>query len=182
DCPGSEERLIVEGLTVGSRCRMQRLQNDHKAIMKEIDEALHSLHATGEKEKCTKDENEAQAEAMQHQHQQTLPGAFAKVDAVTPGSPASSSGVQVGDHIIAFGSVNTSNFQTMQNIASVVQHSEGNPLSVTVVQVQPKKKTNFSCVFGSIDAKLHIFLLLNRAVRVRVTFLGLWQTLSCCSL
>uniref|UniRef100_A0A8C5MMF9 26S proteasome non-ATPase regulatory subunit 9 n=1 Tax=Leptobrachium leishanense TaxID=445787 RepID=A0A8C5MMF9_9ANUR len=128
------------GVLVRPRCRMQRLQNDHKAIMKEIDEALHSLHATGEKEKCTKDENEAQAEAMQHQHQQTLPGAFAKVDAVTPGSPASSSGVQVGDHIIAFGSVNTSNFQTMQNIASVVQHSEGNPLRLLGCNIIPLKR------------------------------------------
>uniref|UniRef100_A0A8C5MMK8 26S proteasome non-ATPase regulatory subunit 9 n=1 Tax=Leptobrachium leishanense TaxID=445787 RepID=A0A8C5MMK8_9ANUR len=127
-------------MAASGRCRMQRLQNDHKAIMKEIDEALHSLHATGEKEKCTKDENEAQAEAMQHQHQQTLPGAFAKVDAVTPGSPASSSGVQVGDHIIAFGSVNTSNFQTMQNIASVVQHSEGNPLRLLGCNIIPLKR------------------------------------------
>uniref|UniRef100_A0A8C5P770 26S proteasome non-ATPase regulatory subunit 9 n=1 Tax=Leptobrachium leishanense TaxID=445787 RepID=A0A8C5P770_9ANUR len=115
------------------------LQNDHKAIMKEIEEALHSLHA-GEKEKRNKDENEAQAEALQDQ--QTLPDAFAKVDAVTPGSPASSSGLQVGDQIIAFGSVNTSNFQTMQNIASVVQHSEGNPLRVTVVR--DRKAVNIS--------------------------------------
>ncbi|XP_073442103.1 26S proteasome non-ATPase regulatory subunit 9 isoform X2 [Dendrobates tinctorius] len=98
------------------------LQNDHQTIMKEIEEALHNLHAR-EKEKRKKDEAEAKAEAQQHN--QTLPNAFAKVDAVTPGSPASMCGLQVGDEIIAFGSVNTNNFQILQNIATVVQHSEG---------------------------------------------------------
>nr|AAI60446.1 psmd9 protein [Xenopus tropicalis] len=107
------------------------LQNDHKAIMKEIEESLHRLHAR-EKEKREKDEAEAQAEALQSH--QALPTAFAKVDVVTPGSPASMSGLQVGDEIISFGTVNTSNFQSLQNIAEVVQHSEGKPLSVSVVR------------------------------------------------
>lgn len=34
-------------------------------------------------------------------------------------------GLRVGDEIVEFGSVNTENFQNLQNIASVVQHSEG---------------------------------------------------------
>lgn len=62
------------------------LQNDHKALMKEVEEALHMLHAR-EKEKHAKDEAEAMAEAMRQN--QSLPQAFAKVNAVTPGSPAS---------------------------------------------------------------------------------------------
>ncbi|XP_072269880.1 26S proteasome non-ATPase regulatory subunit 9 [Pyxicephalus adspersus] len=107
------------------------LQNDHTAIMKEIEEALYSLHAR-DKEKRLRDEVEAQAEAQQQKLDLPLP--FARVDAVTPGSPASMSGLQVGDEIIAFGSVNTNNFQNLQNIATVVQHSEGRPLSVTVIR------------------------------------------------
>ncbi|KAM4710541.1 26S proteasome non-ATPase regulatory subunit 9 [Discoglossus pictus] len=107
------------------------LQNDHRSIMKEIEEALHNLHAR-DKQKREKDEAEAEAEALQRH--QVLPVAFARVDTVTPGSPASMSGLQVGDEIIEFGSVNTNNFQTLQNIATVVQHSEGRPLSVTVVR------------------------------------------------
>ncbi|CAI9535096.1 unnamed protein product, partial [Staurois parvus] len=107
------------------------LQNDHKAIMKDIEEALHNLHAR-DKEKRLKDEAEAQAEALQHNLD--LPVPFARVDAVSPGSPASMSGLQVGDEIIAFGSVNSKNFQNLQNIATVVQHSEGRPLSVTVIR------------------------------------------------
>lgn len=62
------------------------LQNDHKAVMKEVEEALHKLHAR-EKEKHAKDEAEALAEAMSQN--QSLPQAFAKVNTVSPGSPAS---------------------------------------------------------------------------------------------
>lgn len=61
------------------------LQNDHKAIMVEIEEALHKLHAR-EKAKRDQDEAEAQVEAMEEQV--TLPPPFARVDAVTEGSPA----------------------------------------------------------------------------------------------
>lgn len=34
-------------------------------------------------------------------------------------------GVHIGDEVIEFGSVTAANFQNLQNIASVVQHSEG---------------------------------------------------------
>ncbi|XP_036383628.1 26S proteasome non-ATPase regulatory subunit 9 [Megalops cyprinoides] len=107
------------------------LQNDHKAIMVEIEEALHKLHAA-EKAKRERDQVEAQAEAMEQEV--SLPPPFARVDTVTQGSPASQSGLRVGDEIIEFGSVNTGNFQSLQNIASVVQHSEGKPLSITVIR------------------------------------------------
>uniref|UniRef100_UPI003AAA3EDD 26S proteasome non-ATPase regulatory subunit 9 isoform X2 n=1 Tax=Centroberyx gerrardi TaxID=166262 RepID=UPI003AAA3EDD len=43
-------------------------------------------------------------------------------------------GLRVGDEIIEFGTVNTGNFQSLQNIASVVQHSEGKPLRVAVIR------------------------------------------------
>ncbi|NWX85973.1 PSMD9 ATPase, partial [Nothoprocta pentlandii] len=107
------------------------LQNDHKALMKEVEEALHQLHAR-EKEKQAKDEAEALAEARSQEQGQPRP--FARVNEVTPGSPASLSGLQVDDEIVEFGSVNAHNFQNLQNIATVVQHSEGRPLSVTVIR------------------------------------------------
>ncbi|XP_066835427.1 26S proteasome non-ATPase regulatory subunit 9 [Anser cygnoides] len=107
------------------------LQNDHKALMKQVEEALHQLHAR-EKEKQAKDQAEALAEAQSQS--QSLPQAFARVNAVTPESPASVSGLQVDDEIVEFGSVNVHNFQNLQNIATVVQHSEGRPLSVTVIR------------------------------------------------
>lgn len=54
--------------------------------MAEIEEALHKLHAR-EKAKQEHDEAEAQEEAMELQV--NLPSPFARVDAVTQGSPAS---------------------------------------------------------------------------------------------
>ncbi|XP_038645655.1 26S proteasome non-ATPase regulatory subunit 9 isoform X1 [Scyliorhinus canicula] len=107
------------------------LQNDHKALMEQIEEALHQLHEH-DREKHRLDEAEAHQEVMEQEN--SVPSAFAKIDTVSPGSPANTSGLQVGDEIIEFGSVNTRNFQNMQNIATVVQRSEGKPLSITVIR------------------------------------------------
>ncbi|XP_067862411.1 26S proteasome non-ATPase regulatory subunit 9 isoform X1 [Heptranchias perlo] len=107
------------------------LQNDHKALMKQIEKALHQLHAR-DREKHRLDEAEAHQETMEQEN--SVLSAFAKIDTVSPGSPASISGLQVGDEIIEFGSVNTHNFQNLQNIATVVQHSEGKPLSITIIR------------------------------------------------
>lgn len=54
--------------------------------MVEIEEALHRLHAL-EKAKRENDKTETQEDAMEQQT--TLPPPFARVDAVTQGSPAS---------------------------------------------------------------------------------------------
>ncbi|KAG9331716.1 hypothetical protein JZ751_018371 [Albula glossodonta] len=107
------------------------LQNDHKAIMVEIEEALHRLHAL---EKAKREQNQPHAQAGAMDQGASLPLPFARVDTITQGSPASQSGLRVGDEVIGFGSVNSGNFQNLQNIASVVQHSEGKPLSITVVR------------------------------------------------
>uniref|UniRef100_A0A2K6V0H9 26S proteasome non-ATPase regulatory subunit 9 n=1 Tax=Saimiri boliviensis boliviensis TaxID=39432 RepID=A0A2K6V0H9_SAIBB len=50
------------------------------------------------------------------------------------------SGLQVDDEIVEFGSVNTQNFQSLHNIGSVVQHSEGKPLNVTVIRSGAKQQ------------------------------------------
>ncbi|KAM9622384.1 26S proteasome non-ATPase regulatory subunit 9 [Trichechus inunguis] len=115
------------------------LQNDHKAVMKQVEEALHQLHAR-DKEKQARDMAEAQNEAMSCRPDLSLGKspcplqAFAKVNSISPGSPASLAGLQVDDEIVEFGSVNAQNFQSLQNVGSVVQHSEGKPLNVTVIR------------------------------------------------
>ncbi|NXJ82627.1 PSMD9 ATPase, partial [Trogon melanurus] len=63
-------------------------------------------------------------------HRHGLPGAGADVHL----SSVPVQGLQVDDEIVEFGSVNVNNFQNLQNIATVVQHSEGRPLSVTVIR------------------------------------------------
>lgn len=107
--------------------------------MKQVEAALHQLHAR-DKEKQARDLAEAQREARgrdRDQDRSVDPGApqpFARVSSISPGSPASEAGLQVDDEIVEFGSVNTQNFQSLQNIGSVVQHSEGKPLNVTVIR------------------------------------------------
>ncbi|EDM13650.1 proteasome (prosome, macropain) 26S subunit, non-ATPase, 9, isoform CRA_b [Rattus norvegicus] len=67
------------------------LQNDHKALMKQVEEALHQLHAR-DKEKQARDMAEAREEAMNRRlasDSPALPKAFARVNSISPGSPAS---------------------------------------------------------------------------------------------
>uniref|UniRef100_A0A8C5XAY5 26S proteasome non-ATPase regulatory subunit 9 n=1 Tax=Microcebus murinus TaxID=30608 RepID=A0A8C5XAY5_MICMU len=113
------------------------LQNDHKAVMKQVEEALHQLHAR-DKQKQAQDMAEAQKEAMRHKQGHSMsfstPQGFAKVKSISPGSPASTAGLQVDDEIVEFGSVNSQNFHTLHNISTVVQHSEGKSLNVVVIR------------------------------------------------
>ncbi|XP_062873974.1 26S proteasome non-ATPase regulatory subunit 9 [Trichomycterus rosablanca] len=117
------------------------LQNDHKAIMVEIEEALHKLHSTA-KAKHEQDQAGAQADPMEQDV--SLPPPFARVDTVTQGSPAHQAGLCTDDEIIEFGSVNTNNFQNLQNIASVVQHSEGKSVRIAVIRNGQKVHFNLT--------------------------------------
>ncbi|XP_014714210.1 26S proteasome non-ATPase regulatory subunit 9 [Equus asinus] len=137
DCEGYPRSDVDLYQVRTARHNIVCLQNDHKAVMKQVEEALHQLHAR-DKEKQARDMAEAQKEAMNcslGQNEGLSPlQAFAKVNSISPGSPASIAGLQVDDEIVEFGSVNTQNFQSLQNIGSVVQHSEGKPLTVTVIR------------------------------------------------
>ncbi|KAI2662128.1 14-3-3 protein epsilon [Labeo rohita] len=111
---GMDAPLVdVEGFP---RADVDLYKNDHKAIMVEIEEALHKLHATArvkhEKDETKMEVTEASA---------SLPAPFAL-------------GLRVGDEIIEFGSVNTQNFRNLRDIASVVQHSEGKSLRVGLLR------------------------------------------------
>ncbi|XP_030716085.1 26S proteasome non-ATPase regulatory subunit 9 isoform X2 [Globicephala melas] len=137
DCEGYPRADVDLYQVRTARHNIVCLQNDHKAVMKQVEEALHQLHAR-DKEKQARDLAEAHREAMSHgldQSQDLSPAqAFAIVNSISPGSPASIAGLQVDDKIVEFGSVNTQNFQSLQNIGTVVQHSEGKPLNVTVIR------------------------------------------------
>ncbi|XP_032832519.1 26S proteasome non-ATPase regulatory subunit 9 isoform X1 [Petromyzon marinus] len=102
------------------------LQNDHKALMADIEEALHKLHAHQRKKH--------ERDCMETQAAVAPAVAFARVDTVSPGSPASMAGLLQGDEVVTFGSVTPQNFQNLQNIATVVQHSERKPLRVSVLR------------------------------------------------
>lgn len=54
----------------------------------------------------------------------TLEPPFARVNTVAPGSPAASAGLQVGDKVTKFGTVNFTNHERLSKIAQVVQQNE----------------------------------------------------------
>ncbi|XP_069121598.1 26S proteasome non-ATPase regulatory subunit 9-like [Argopecten irradians] len=108
------------------------LQNDHKAVMAEIEEELYKIHAEARKAKGESMDTTEEGGSVQTQSLTERLSPFADVDRVDEGSPAAEAGLKVGDAIVQFGSITSSTFQSMQNIASVVQHSKDNPLKVIV--------------------------------------------------
>lgn len=107
-----------------ARHRIICLQNDHKDVMKQIELKLHELHAHSSEDAAPMEVN--------GEHHAVNFVAFARIDHVDEGSPASSAGLQVGDEIIQFGSVSAANFVNMQSVAAVVEHSKGKSLPVLV--------------------------------------------------
>uniref|UniRef100_A0A671QG69 26S proteasome non-ATPase regulatory subunit 9 n=1 Tax=Sinocyclocheilus anshuiensis TaxID=1608454 RepID=A0A671QG69_9TELE len=122
-----------------ARHNISCLQNDHKAIMVDIEEALHNLHATA---RVKREKDETKMEVTEPTV--SLPAPFALVDAVTQGSPAFQAGLRVGDEIIEFGSINTQNFRNLRDVASVVQHSEGKSIRVGVIRSGQEEHLNLT--------------------------------------
>jgi len=111
-----------------ARHRIICLQNDHKAVMKEIEENLHHVLAknaeTGDGPRENMDVDEITENLTP----------IARVDKVMSGSPAEFSGLMEGDKLVKFGSVTSENFRNLQDISTVVQHSVGKPLELTVLR------------------------------------------------
>ncbi|XP_044745700.1 26S proteasome non-ATPase regulatory subunit 9 [Coccinella septempunctata] len=102
------------------------LQNDHKALMKEIEQGLYGYYSSSNLLANHDVEMEERSNKMVHK----LP--FAKINIVSDDSPAQFSGLNVGDELVEFGSINKGNFKSLSDIAAVVQHSEGKSLNVKV--------------------------------------------------
>ncbi|KAK6635301.1 hypothetical protein RUM44_000552 [Polyplax serrata] len=100
------------------------LQNDHKAIMKKIEEGIHLLHSQSSQTApgssiCLKKDNE-------------IYYPIAKVSFVEPDSPAYLAGLQEDDFILTYGTINYKNFKSLQDIGDLTQHSIGRKIQVTV--------------------------------------------------
>jgi hypothetical protein len=170
-----------------ARGMLQRKQNDHIALMKQIELGLYEVHAAARQRK----ENHTQAQQTQpltqaqttqnnspaapssttsplpstttflssevHSQTQQLTSdislsskssssplttttttafksskAFARVNSVVPSSPAALSGLQVGDLIIHFGTINVDNHNNLLAIRDVVIRNENKEIQVTV--------------------------------------------------
>jgi 26S proteasome non-ATPase regulatory subunit 9 len=109
-------------------------QNDHIAIMKEIEEGLYALHENYKlREKpvsTTKRETPKRSE--EKIEVQPLKKAFAFVAEVTLGSPSAQCGLQKDDLILEFGSVHYENNRALKAVADVVQ--ENTPVKLHVLR------------------------------------------------
>uniref|UniRef100_A0A8B9WVC4 26S proteasome non-ATPase regulatory subunit 9 n=1 Tax=Bos mutus grunniens TaxID=30521 RepID=A0A8B9WVC4_BOSMU len=125
DCEGYPRADVDLYQVRTARHNIVCLQNDHKAVMKQVEDACTSCMLATRRSRPGPGGSPQEALSRDQSQGLSPAQAFAKVNSISPGSPASIAGLQVDDEILEFGSVNTQNFQSLQNIGSVVQHSEG---------------------------------------------------------
>jgi len=117
-----------------ARNKISCLQNDHIALMNEIEEELNKLHLAAKASKMSLSDTkiDTQSEAALAMETERLP--FAELDRVDQGSPGADGGLQVGDKVIEFGSVMAENFTDIKTFGSIVQHSINKPVRVIVLR------------------------------------------------
>ncbi|KAG9063080.1 hypothetical protein KI688_004680 [Linnemannia hyalina] len=138
-----------------ARSNIIRLKNDLKALMRQIEEALHAVHAEALEEKQRQEAEKKKEQELAGAASVELPSAssatvtdeaaverslapFAIVNAVAPGSPACEAGLMQGDRIVVFGTINTNTPSTLRTLTELVQSRENRP---TVVKVQRGEST-----------------------------------------
>ncbi|XP_014471084.1 PREDICTED: 26S proteasome non-ATPase regulatory subunit 9 [Dinoponera quadriceps] len=103
------------------------LTNDHKALMTKIEEGLHKIHAlTG-----SNDAQQGIIDAPNSRETETSEP-FLRVNLISPGSPAESAGLQVGDLILEFGSIRYRNFKALTDIKRLAENSRYKAINVKI--------------------------------------------------
>lgn len=130
-----------------SRNLVHRLRNDHKDIMKQIEQALHALHSSSKRQQETSSSattsssssSSRREEEDKHHHHQQLENPFAVVNAVAPDSPAYTSGLRRGDKVLRFGTVHAGNHDRLQALNQLVARSQGVPINVLVLREERQR-------------------------------------------
>ncbi|KAH3700772.1 26S proteasome non-ATPase regulatory subunit 9-like [Dreissena polymorpha] len=112
------------------------LQNDYTALMTEIEEELYRIHAEARQSMADQpaSQSEQSSKVFDDLEERSRLQPFGNVMSVDEGSPADLAGLKVGDSVIRFGSLTSQNFQGLQNIAAIVQHSIDKSIPITVVR------------------------------------------------
>ncbi|XP_041968236.1 26S proteasome non-ATPase regulatory subunit 9 [Aricia agestis] len=132
-----------------ARHRIICLQNDHKNIMKQIEQGLGDVHAGFLGSTTSNGASTSQLTYTNgHSRDITISNGsdahehtFAVVGFVQEGSPADLSGLCENDNIIQFGSVTANNFSDITQVHNVVMHSVGQP-----IQVKVRRGTHILCM------------------------------------
>ncbi|CAH0717951.1 unnamed protein product, partial [Brenthis ino] len=120
-----------------ARHRIICLQNDHKTLMKQIEQGLGEVHSEfrGTNSAGTSAPSPTYtngfATSSNGDSNQNMKS-FAKVGCIQEGSPADLGGLCENDDILQFGSVNADNYSDITQVHNVVAHSVGQPIQVRV--------------------------------------------------
>ncbi|XP_005103495.1 26S proteasome non-ATPase regulatory subunit 9 isoform X2 [Aplysia californica] len=114
-----------------ARHQISCLQNDHVALMQEIEDELHVIHSAA---RATNSVSDVEMPVASGDGMDTERIPFAVIDRVDPGSPGAQGGLEVGDQLIEFGSVMVENFVNLQTVGAVLQHSKNKAVNVLVLR------------------------------------------------
>jgi 26S proteasome non-ATPase regulatory subunit 9 len=133
---------VTSGPVRHTRTRIICLRNDYKGLMKRIEAGLHAHHATlaTSLPKDSSSSSSSSSAAAITPSSASLPATgssapedirtpFAKINSVAPNSPAAEAGMQRGDYIKKFGSVNALNHDKLKKLTQLVAVNEGVSLS-----------------------------------------------------
>ncbi|EPS41417.1 hypothetical protein H072_4689 [Dactylellina haptotyla CBS 200.50] len=109
-----------------TRARIIPLVNDMKALMAEIEKALHMYHAeqTGVPEPTASEPAAHNSAINAPQPGPIVEAVFAVVNQVFPSSPAEAAGLKAGDKVKRFGNVGALNHEKLARVATEVQQNE----------------------------------------------------------
>ncbi|TRY74937.1 hypothetical protein TCAL_04578 [Tigriopus californicus] len=110
-----------------ARNKIIYLRNDLKDIMSEMERGLENIHEQTR-------EGLGVAEPMETISLDCHLEPFAHIDLVSPESPAHLAGLQVGDRIAEFGSINADNFGNLKQVGDLVQNSKDQNVRVKVIR------------------------------------------------
>ncbi|XP_018785674.1 PREDICTED: 26S proteasome non-ATPase regulatory subunit 9 [Bactrocera latifrons] len=123
------------------------LQNDYKALMKEIEKQMHKLHSEAAESQTQllstntatlrlEDDNEVPITSMSSASVEPPVKVIVKVNMISPGSPAEEAGLRVDDEILEFGTINSRNFQNnLTQIGDLVRHMQNKRIPLKVLRM-----------------------------------------------
>ncbi len=111
-----------------TRARIIRLKNDYKSLMAKLESAVQDGFAKGIHDQNAETRHTSSiiqpAAQVAVASTPSMQPPFAKVNTVTPNSPADLAGLRAGDRVTSFGIVNFTNHERLAKVAQVVQQSE----------------------------------------------------------
>uniref|UniRef100_A0A034W716 26S proteasome non-ATPase regulatory subunit 9 n=2 Tax=Endopterygota TaxID=33392 RepID=A0A034W716_BACDO len=123
------------------------LQNDYKALMKEIEKQMHKLHSEAAENPTQllstntatlrlEDDSDVPNTSMSSVSVEPPVKVIVKVNMISPGSPAEEAGLRVDDEILEFGTINSRNFQNnLTQIGDLVRHMQNKRVPLKVLRM-----------------------------------------------